>query len=85
MAEENATVYTFKSSGKWYATGRGYVPREVYIETHDCDPRREKILQNNGGHCPGLSSSGSEFWWVVVPDESADGFPLLLRASGAPL
>lgn len=75
----NATIHTFKPSGKWYATGRGKVSPRVYINTHDTDRRRQTILEDNGGACPGLRGQGRTFTWVVIPDEDAQGFPLMLR------
>jgi len=76
--EPNATFHAFRTSGKWYTTGRGYLSPGVFavFERHE---RREQIVADNGGRYPGLSGPGNDFIFVVVGDDSCDhGFPLLL-------
>lgn len=76
---ENATFHSFKESGKWYATGRGYLSSEVF-KVFDRDQRRDQIIKDNDGKYPGLSSTGSEFVFVVIGDENVEhGYPLMLK------
>jgi hypothetical protein len=78
--ENNATFYTFKDSGKWSYEGRGYLSDAVFRECFSGHARREQILKDNGGLCPGMSTAGRDLIMVVIPDESHDtGFPLLLH------
>jgi hypothetical protein len=75
----NATFHTFKASGKWYTSERGTLTPDCYGEPFTPIERRKRIIQANGGKCPGLSHIGSEFVLVIIPDESVDfGFPLML-------
>jgi hypothetical protein len=75
----NATVHTFSSSGMWYATGRGHVPKSMFVRTFDHAGHRSEILRLNGGRCPGLWADGKELKWVVLLDDAAGhGFPLML-------
>lgn len=81
MLEANATFHSFKLSGKWYATGRGYLSPEVFriFNTHG---QRVRIVQDNGCKYPGLSGEGAEFIFVVIGDEDLDhGYPLLLNVT----
>lgn len=78
---ENATFITFKPSGKYYTSGRGYLSEKAWKETHETIQRRMQVLIDNSGKFPGLSGDGSQFIWVIIPDENADGFPLLLKPS----
>lgn len=79
--DHNATIHTFKDTGKWYATGRGFVPSEIFGPGfYNRIQKRERILEVNGGECPGLSGPGADFTWVVILDEKVDyGFPLMLK------
>jgi hypothetical protein len=75
----NATIHTFRTSGRWYATGRGHVPESLFVKIFDYAKRRNEILRLNSGMCPGLSTDGAEFKWVVILDDAAGyGFPLML-------
>lgn len=76
MSEANATFHSFKPSGKWYATGRGVLPEEVYRE-FDLVKRRRLVPEANGGRYPGLSTVGTGFIRVIIPDDThPNGFPL---------
>lgn len=75
---DNATFHSFKPSGKWYATGRGVLTKDVF-EKFDRSERRRCIVATNGDKYPGLSGPGSEFIFVVIADETVDfGYPLML-------
>lgn len=75
----NCTFHCFKASGKWYATERGIITKEVF-GIFDCEARRNMILRVNGGKYPGLNGTGSEFVFVVVPDDDVSySFPLMLK------
>lgn len=74
----NAEFLCFKKSGKWYSSGRGFVTESLY-EVFNTDERRLQILADNDGIFPGLSTQGADFIWVVIPDEDAPGYPLLLK------
>lgn len=79
MAEANATFLTFKPSGKYYASGRGVLPRSVFEPYYKAKDPREEILGANGGKMPGLNSTGRDKIVVVTPDDSVDfGFPIHL-------
>lgn len=79
----NATIHTYRVSGKWYATGRGVTDNTLYVNCHDSYSRRERLLVLNGDKCPGLRSRGDEFIVVVVPDENVEcGFPLMIWPRG---
>jgi hypothetical protein len=81
VTEGNATFYTFKTSGKYYTHGRGYVPKEVFEPLEGGAATREALLKANGNKVPGLSTTGSNFHLIVVLDEDVDyGWPLHLNA-----
>lgn len=76
---ENATFHSFKPSGKWYASGRGHLLKDVF-ECFTAVDQWKRILRANGGAYPGLKSIGAEFVCVVIPDEDVEfGYPLMLR------
>lgn len=79
----NATFYSFKMSGKWYATGRGVITDAVYT-VFSRRERQEAIIALNGGKFPGLSSTGFEFHWVIIPDESSAVYNYPLMIVGEP-
>lgn len=73
-----ATFYAFKSSGKYYSAGRAYLDPRFFREWPD--DRRKFLLELTGGKYPGLSGTGSELTWVIVPDDDHEnGFPILLK------
>lgn len=81
----NARFIYFKRSGKFYSDGRGVVPREVFtpfLGHGDGTPQTNtarRLLQANGNHMPGLSTTGSEFHIVVLLDEDVDfGWPIII-------
>jgi hypothetical protein len=79
MGKENATFHSFRESGKWYATGRGYLSPQTF-EVFTARARRAEILVSNGNKFPGLSGQGNDFTYVVIPDEDCpQGYPLLLN------
>jgi hypothetical protein len=76
--EPNATFYSFRESGKWYATGRGVLTPSVF-DSWDSAERRKRIIDANDGKYPGLSGTGAEFIFVVDGDDVLNfGWPLLL-------
>lgn len=76
---QNAMFYSFKQSGKWYASDKDYLSPEVFA-VFNRQARRNMIVDDNGGAYPGLSGPGSEFIYVVIPDEDCEhGFPLMLN------
>lgn len=80
MKPDNATFMAFKPSGKWYTMERGVLSEDTFGKAYSPPERREKLLASNGGKYPGLSSTGSEFFLVVIPDEEVSfGFPLMLH------
>jgi hypothetical protein len=75
---DNATFHAFRASGKWYASGRGHLPKEVFA-VFERTERRLAIITANGGKFPGLNGPGEEFVFIVVADEDVDyGYPLML-------
>lgn len=77
--QNNATFYTFKPSGKWYTTERGYLSRDIFHGAKSGEEKVERIRADNGGAWPGLRGTGSEFTLVVFGDEDLDyGFPLMI-------
>jgi hypothetical protein len=74
-----ATFLSFKESGKWYASGRAHLTPDFF--RYFGEDRRGFILGSMpDGNYPGLSGPGSEFVWVIVPDDDHEnGFPLMLR------
>lgn len=77
--KHNAIFHAFRQSGKWYSSSPGYLSPIVY-EPHTLEARRRQILRDNGGRYPGLIGCGSEFIYVVIPDETVEfGFPLMLK------
>lgn len=79
VVEPNGTLTAFRQSGKYYAEGRGYFPRDCFaMQGHAII--RELILTHNSGKCPGLSGPGADFIWVVRIDDAVPyGCPLLLK------
>lgn len=74
----NATFHSFKKSGKWYASGRGIWPPAMN-KTFGNRERRELIASANNNAFPGISSKGSEFILVVIPDDDTpDSWPIML-------
>jgi hypothetical protein len=77
--KHNATFHAFKQSGKWYSSDRGNLSADTYT-VWETQERRDKILQANDGKYPGLNGTGSNFIFVVIPDEDAEhGYPLMLK------
>lgn len=82
-AHWNATFYSFRTSGKYYETGRGSLTEDVF-KVFGAPERRAQILKDNGGKYPGLSGPGKDFIFVVIGDEQIDhGYPLLLKPEGS--
>lgn len=78
MRSDNATFYAFNPTGKWKYEGRGYLSPEVFA-VFERSERRARILQDNGGKFPGMSSTADDYVWVVVGDEDNNhGYPLML-------
>lgn len=69
--QTNATFHTFKSSGKYYTTGRGLMISNKQFIHPDLTTRAGLLMQNKG-LMPGLSGDGSEFHVTVIPDENID-------------
>lgn len=80
MTEPNATFISFKPSGKYYTSGRGFLPREAFGPMLNHFERRLPILEANGGKMPGLSSPGETLVIVALIDETTEsyGWPLML-------
>lgn len=76
VGKENATFYTFKQSGKWAYSGRGYASKSLWeLFTHA--GQRMQLLDDNGGSVPGMNGNGVNYIIVVVPDEDCPhGWPL---------
>lgn len=81
----NARFIHFKRSDKFYTEARGVCPREVFqpfLGHGDYASQVNtamRILQANRGRMPGLSTTGSEFRTVIIPDEELDfGYPITL-------
>lgn len=71
---QTAMFYYFKKSGKYYNESKGYIPMINDVWT------REELLRANGGYMPGLSTTGSSFRIVVVPEiEAVYGWPQMLE------
>lgn len=78
----NATIHSFRTSGKWCSKGRATVSEVVFRGLNN-PSRRQRILAENGGRCPGLNSRGETMVWVVLLDDDVGyGFPLMLRPEG---
>jgi hypothetical protein len=77
MKKANAICYTFKASGKYYTFGRGY-SRPGYYGGN----RRERLIDDNDGKCPGLGTDGREFFILVIPDD--ESAPYLLKPEELP-
>lgn len=77
----NATFYTFKptSSSKWAYSGRGVVDDHAFSKIHDAGERRRYLVHLNGGRCPGMGGAGDAYDMVVIPDDTAPGWPLLFK------
>ncbi len=76
----NACLHTFRTTGKWYASGRASISADIFSSYFTHAARRQKILEENAGKCPGLSTRGEDFVWVVLLDDVAShGYPLMLR------
>lgn len=67
----NATIHTFKRSGKYYTSERGM---SLLIEDHIKEDKttRQKILDANNGLIPGLSTTGYDYFIVLIPDDDID-------------
>lgn len=79
MAVENAAFHAFKTSGKWYTSGRGYLSPDVF-KVFGTGDRRRQIVFDNDGKYPGLSGPGDGFILVIVGDEMVNyGYPLMLN------
>ena len=77
----NATFTTFKTSGKYYAEGRGRVNAAIFEPLQGGVETRNALLKLNGNKVPGLSTTGSNFHLVVMLDPWVDfGWPLHLNA-----
>lgn len=75
----NATFLIFKDSGKYYDTARGHLSKRLFDPYYRSSEARGIIVQDNGGRCPGLSTSGEGMVIVVMPDESlGHGWPIIL-------
>lgn len=75
--KENCEFHCFKESGKWYASARGVLTKEVY-EVFGGAERKAQIIKDNGGTWPGLSSEGEEFFCIAINDD-AFGYPLMFH------
>ena len=77
MSEKsNARFLMFKPSGKWKYEGRGILPHDF----SKYDDFRALIIASNGGLCPGMSTDGSDYIIIVIPDEDhPTGWPLMLK------
>jgi hypothetical protein len=76
----NCTFHYFKIGGKWYTSARGLFPPSL-PDTYN-PVTRQSIMAANGGGMPGLSTTGSNFIVIVIPDEDCDdqqAFPRLLK------
>lgn len=79
MNLENATFHTFKTSGKWAYSGRGYLPEDFNM----AEDMRSFIMTQNGHKCPGMSTDGSDLTLVIIPDENhPTGWPLMFYPEG---
>lgn len=69
----NCTFIYFKPSGKFYSSARGMAPTITqFIST---TPTRELVIICNDSldfTAPGLSTNGSNFIIIIVPDEEID-------------
>ena len=75
----NATFYTFRPSGQWYESGRGFCPEIVFTGSLTHSDKRDPILAANGGKMPGLRYDGEGFIVFVILDPDVDyGWPLML-------
>ena len=71
---QEAMFYYFRTSGKWYAEGRGKIPMMNATWT------RDELLFVNNGAMPGLSEEGKGFRIVVIPEiEAVYGWPQILE------
>jgi hypothetical protein len=82
----NATFHSFRANGKWYSTGRGNIPFELYKYPKTPD-KRKLICQHNGGMYPGThpelgSSWNSELTFVVIPDVILSHVPPVMLLPG---
>lgn len=79
----NATVYAYKMTGKWYAMGRFRADVDLFLRCHSSEERRARLLHLCGGKCPGLRGPGNDMVLVVIPDDHApSGFPLMIWPVG---
>lgn len=81
---ENATFYTFSTGGshKWRYEGRGFLSEDVF-RVHTIEQRREQLLKDNGGKCPGMSTAGTDMVIVVIGDKDVEwGWPLMMYPAG---
>jgi len=67
--DSDCTYLFFKSTGKWKYEGRGRFPRPQSAGWHEIN--RDEIIRENGS-MPGISSRGSDYIIVIVPDEKCD-------------
>lgn len=70
----------FKQSGKFYTTHVGLIPETVF-NPYPPDPVeiRSILCAFNLGCMPGLSTDGSDFDVVIVPQDGSAGYPLILK------
>jgi hypothetical protein len=75
----NANFISFKTSGKYYTQGRGYVPPLAFNPIFCMEERRDVIVKANNGKMPGLNSPAKDLTVVAVIDDDVDyGWNLLL-------
>jgi hypothetical protein len=82
----NATFFAFRVGGsyKWGYQGRGRLTGDVF-GVMTMKERREQILRDNGGCCPGMSTRADEYIIVAIGDEDVGwGWPLLLYPGEKP-
>lgn len=76
MSDGNATFMTFKPSGKWAYSGRGWAMPMLW-ERFTHVEQRHQLLNDNGGSVPGMNGNGVGYIIVVIPDEDCPhGWPL---------
>lgn len=80
MADPNFTFLYFKQSGKFYTEAKGHLSKEGFDEWHIGDRNTfwQKVIDENGGTLPGLSTSCTNMTIVLNPHEDTPhGYPLL--------
>lgn len=80
----DTTYLYFKTSGKFYAEGKGNWPEDPFGKgpTGSWLFQRHEIKKANGGCLPGLSTNGLDFFIVVIPSKDNEGrtvWPRLIR------